>query len=290
MRNDLVTMAVKAGLIGSLLLPVAVRAATEGCEPNEILVAEDENNWYCKDATAYRNGRGPELAANYCSTKLKVDADQGAIRNLGFDIDAGRFEMYRDVATEEQAELKNKVMMEMVGQSLKVVGNLADQAKPLNPWNVNKSAKMLEDNGFGNPALIAALRKIAQVRGKPALAAAYANFEKLAESGLEGYSTGRGIAKDPGTWKLQLLAGALKVMQGNEAAGLVITGAEFSESLAYLYYVGGQVDDLNRVTDDKLARLAGLGKRLKDDVDAKVSAKQAWQSEMNIPVAPSCAK
>ncbi len=290
MRTDLVTLTIKAGLVGSLLLPATMRAATDGCKPNEILVAEDENNWYCKDAKAYQNTRGPRLATEYCSTKLKVDADQSAIRNLGFDIDAERFETYRQVAKDEQAELKNKVMMEMVGQGLKVVGNLAEQARPLNPWNVNKSAKMLEDNGFGNPELIAALRKIALVRGKPAMAAAYAKFEKLAESGLEGYSTGRGMAKDPGTWKLQLLAGALKVMQGNQAAGLVITGAEFSESLAYLYYVGGQVDDLNQITDDKLANLAGLGERLKDDVDDMVSAKQAWQSEMDIPVAPSCAK
>ena len=290
MRMDFAIMAVITGLIGSLLFPAVLRAQDNGCKPNEILVAEDENNWYCKDVAAYQKTRGPELVGEYCSAKLKVGADQSAIRNLGFAVDTERFEMYRAVATDQRSELKNKVMMEMVGNSLKVVGNLADSARPLNPWSVNKSVKMLEDNGFGNPALIAALRNIALVRGKPAMAAAYAKFEKLAESGLEGYSTGRGVKKDPGTWKLQLLAGALKVMQGNEAAGLVITGAEFSESLAYLYYVGGQVDALDQITDDKLANLARLGERLKDDVDDMVSAKQSWQSEMDVPVAPSCAK
>ena len=58
----------------------------------------------------------------------------------------------------------------MFDQSLSAVGKLADSAKSLNPWNVNKAVKLLEDKGFANAQLVRALRKVAGVRGKPQMA------------------------------------------------------------------------------------------------------------------------
>jgi hypothetical protein len=84
------------------------------------------------------------------------------------------------------------------------------------------------------------------------------------------------------------LLGALKTMQGNYELGLLVTAAEFGESLAYIYYIGGELDDLARQNDDNMGKLAFLAQRLKNDVDAAVKARKAWQEEFEIPVAPKC--
>jgi hypothetical protein len=285
-QTNLVNMTLRAGILGCLLSSSAMHAA--GCRKDEILVAMDAKNLYCLSTADYKNSHGPEFAAQYCSTKKTIAADQSAIRNLNFAADVDRYEMFGDVALDQQAELKNKVMMAMVGQALSATGSLAQSAKSLNPYNVNNAARLLEEKGFANTQLIAALRAIAAVKGKPEMAAAYQQFASMAQTGLNGYSTGRGIAKDPSTAQLQFLAGALKTMQGNYELGLVITGAEFAESVAYLCYVGAQVDDLTQVTDDKLARLTALGSRLKAHVHDLAAAQQAWQAETGVSIAPLC--
>jgi hypothetical protein len=289
MQASLTKTLLKIGLFGPLFLS-AVGAAAAGCPPGEILVAEDATNWYCREAKAYKNSEGPKLADQYCATNKKVAADQNAIRNLGFAVDVERYRMFGKVAQDQQADLKRKIMLAMFDQGLLATGNILDGAKSLNPWNVNKAVKLLEEKGFGNEQLIASLRDVARVRGKPEIAAAYHRFEELAKSTVEGYSTGQGMAKEPETAQLQLLAGALKTMQGNYELGLVITGLEFGESIAYLSYVSGEMNSLAQETDDKLAKLVPLAARLKDHVKYLVSTREAWQTEMDIPVAPSCGR
>ncbi len=287
MRSALATMPVKAALFTVFILLAAMKA-TAGCNAGEILVAEDEKNWYCLDIKSYESTQGPKLASQYCGAKKKVAADQNAIRNLGWSVDTERYELFGKVADDQEAELKRRVFTAMFDQSLTATGTLLDSGKSLNPWNVNKAAKLLEKKGFGNAQLIAALRQIARVRGKPAMAEAYHHFEELAKSAVEGYNTGGGMARDPDTAQLQLLAGALKTMQGNYEFGLLITGLEFGESIAYLSYVSGQVNDLTQQTDDKLAKLVPLGARLKGHINDLVQTNQAWQAETGVPMAPRC--
>jgi hypothetical protein len=279
----------RAALFAISLLPGVMRAA-EGCKAGEILVAEDQKNYYCLETKSYKKSQGPKIATQYCGTKKKVAADQEAIRDLGFAVDVERYEMFGKVADDQRAELKRRIFTAMFDQGLAGTGKLLDSAKSLNPWNVNKAAQLLEEKGLGNAQLIAALRDVARVRGKPEMAEAYHHFEQLAKSAVEGYNTGRGMAQEPDTAKLQLLAGALKTMQGNYELGLVITGLEFGESIAYLSYVSGQVNDLAQETDDKLAKLAHLGERLRGDVNDLVHSRQSWQAETDIPIPPSCAR
>lgn len=284
----LIKMVIRGGVLGTLLLPTGLSAVSQGCKKGEILVAEDAHNYYCLVSEDYNQTRGPQLAAQYCSAKKVIGADQSALHNLNFANDADRYELYTDVAKSQQAELKNRVMMALVSQALVASDALAQSAKSLNPYNVNNAAKLLEEKGFGNAQLISALRAVAAVRGKPEMAAAYSRFVQTAQMTLNGYGTGSGVEKDPATAQLQLLAGALKTVQGNYELGLVITTAQFGESLAYLYYVGGQIDDLANATDDKLGRVAALGSRLKGHVEDMVAARQAWQAETGVPSAPSC--
>jgi hypothetical protein len=289
MRTAFIRALLQTSLFITIILAgSAIKATAQGCEAGEILVAEDAKNWYCLEAKSYENSQGQKLATQYCSTKKIVAADQNAIRNLGFAVDAERYEAFGKVAEEQQRDLKRKAFEALFDQGLDATGKLMDSAKSLNPWNVNKAVKLLEDKGLGNPELISALREISRVKGKPAMAEAYHHFEQLAKAAVKGYNTGQRMADDPNSAQLQLLVGALKTMQGNYELGLIVTGAEFGESMAYLSYISGQVDDLSQQTDDKLARLGPLGTRLKDHVNDLAHARKAWQDETDIPIPPRC--
>jgi hypothetical protein len=259
-----------------------------GCAANEILVAETDKAYYCLSLSDYNNSDGPKLAANYCSAKTKIAADQSAIRNLGFAISVERYLAISELAKQQQQLLKRKVMLAMFEQTLSATGALVDTAKSLNPWNVNNAVKLLEGKHFAFPVLADALRKIARVRGKPEMAAQYHQFELLAKGFVNGYVSQQAAQEDPDSAQLQLLLGALKTMQGNYELGLLVTAAEFGESLAYIYYIGGELDDLARQNDDNMGKLAFFAQRLKNDVDAAVKARKAWQEEFEIPVAPKC--
>src|SRR5207302_256885 len=121
--------------------------------------------------------------------------------------------------------------------------------------------------------------RISRVQGKPAMAASYHEFAELAKSTVEGYKAGRGMAQEPGTARLQLLLGALKAMQGNYELGLLVTGAEFAESMAYLAYVSGQMNTLASATDDSLTRLSSMSARLRMHVAGLIATRKAWQKE-----------
>src|SRR5436305_2984687 len=183
-------------LAAAFVLLVSAFASAQ-CPAGELLIAENDNNYYCRVPDDYKGSHGEQLATNYCKTKTLIAADQNAIRNLGFNAITERFEMFAAVSEEQQAELKSKVISTLFDQGLEITGKLADQAKSLNPWNVNNAIKTLEENGFHNQQVIAALRRISRVKGKPEMAASYQEFAELAKKAAEGYKTGEGIRKDP---------------------------------------------------------------------------------------------
>jgi hypothetical protein len=236
----------------------------------------------------YEGSQAQKLASHFCLTKQALAADQNAIRHLGFAGDTERFEMFAKVAQDQKAELKHKVFDALLDQGLEATGLALDTARSLNPWNVNKAADTLKAKGFGDARVIAALRHIARQKGKPAIAAAYHDFSEAAKSAKEGWSTGSGMTKDPEYADLQLLVGALKIMQGNYELGLAVTTAELGESLAYLTYVSGQVSDLTRLSDDKLSRLTTLTERLRGHVNDMKKTKQDWQKSIGNAGEPTC--
>ena len=282
------------GPLVSLVIPLVVLIAPHqaradaACDPGDTLIAENADNIWCRRDSDYRGSAAEKSAGKVCLAKNIVKADQNAIRQLGFATDTERFEMFEKVSADQRKALVRKVAGALIDNGLDAVGKIADSAKSLNPWNVNRAVKMLEGRWYGNPLLVKALRKVARVKGKPEKAAAYEEFARLAKSFREGYQTGQKMREEPDTAQLQLLAGVLKTLQGNYELGLVVTGAEFGESLAYLGYVGGQVDALARASDGKLAKLPALTRRLKTHVDDLVDARQNWRRETGIPVDPIC--
>ena len=252
------------------------------CKPGDLLVGEDEDNYYCRSRREYQGSAAEKAAERFCSLKRTLAADQNAIRQLGFTGDVQQFEMFGEVAKDQKAELQKKVYDALLDSALDGVGIAADSAKSLNPWNVNNAVRMLEEKGFRNKTMVTALRRIAAAKDKPAMAAAYNQFVEITRAAREGWSTGSDMATDPVNAELRLALGALKLMQGNPQLGLVITTAEFGENLAYLYYVNGRVTDLTKSTDDKLERLGSLTKRLKDHVAAVQTSRADWRRGLGL--------
>ncbi|OGA72354.1 MAG: hypothetical protein A3G27_07545 [Betaproteobacteria bacterium RIFCSPLOWO2_12_FULL_66_14] len=245
-------------------------------------MGEDSDNYYCRNKARYEGSDAQFAGTHFCIAKRTLAADQKAIRAMGFAIDTERFEMFGNVAREQKAELEQKLFDALLDGGLEATGMMVNSAASLNPWNVNNAVNMLRSKGFGNQTVIAALRRVAAQKNKAAMATAYHQFVEVAKAAKEGWSTGSAIASDPRNAELRLLLGALKVMQGNPELGLVVTGAEVGESLAYLVYLNGRVGELSSMTDEKLSRLSTLGKRLKDHVDAMRTSRTAWRQAMGI--------
>jgi hypothetical protein len=257
--------------------------------PGDILIGEDADNYYYMEAAAYRGSGAEKFGTDFCRAQLATAADQNAIRQLGFAVDAERFDMYEEVARDQRAALKKTLLDALLDQGLQATDALLASGKSLNPWNVNNAVEMLRHNGFDYPLIVAALRRIALTKDKPAMLASYREFVESVRAAKEGWDAGSEAARDPDNSDLRLIVGALKVMLGNSSLGLAVSSAEVAESLVYLAYLSGQVSDLAQTTDDNLARLGSLAQRLKSHVDDKRKSKKAWQKATGFPTAkPVC--
>jgi hypothetical protein len=269
-----------------LFLFAAGRAPAQ-CRPGDTLVGEDAENYYCM--SRYEGSEAQQYGRQFCQARLALAADQTAIRSLGFATAAERFELYAGVASEQKTQLQHRILGALFDQGLSATQTVVNSASSLNPWNVNRAATMLETNRFGNSSVIAALRRIARQRDKPAMAAAYRDFAQAVRGAKEGWETSSDMSTDAKNSRLRLAMGTLKIVQGNPELGLVISSLEFGESLAYLWYLTGEVADLAKASDETLGRLPALSKRLQDRVDTLTRAKRAWQTSTGYTMGtPTC--
>jgi hypothetical protein len=277
-----------AGVLSGLCSTKTPAASTLCSKPPSAFTGPGKGCAKLKAGIASGAFNSRDAAANYCAAKLKVGADERAIQQMNFGNETRSFEMFADVSAEQKAKFQKKVLDALLDQGLEVTKMAADSAKSLNPYNVNATIKRLRAEGLNNDAIFAGLRKIAATKDKPAMAAAYKSFVDLVKNEKEGYDAGKDMAEDSQDANLRLLLGVLKVAQGDSEVGLVVTGADFGVSFAYLGYISGQVDDLTQVTDSKLLQLNSLIDRLKQDVSALNAAKQDWAGANDHPGEPDC--
>jgi len=97
------------------------------------------------------------------------------------------------------------------------------------------------------------------------------------------------MSRDAKNAKLRLFVGGLKIMQGDPELGLVVTGAEFIENVAYLFYLTSHVSDLAKETDSQLVQLDTRTKKLVSDVAKMKNAKARWRTSTSFGGAtPTC--
>ena len=242
-----------------------------------VLIGEDADNYYYMERSKFKGSAAERLGAQYRRAKLEIAADQTAIRELGFALDVDSFQRFEELAKKEKEELQHQIFDALLEQGLEATRLAAESAKSLNPWNVQKAIHFLEEKGFRNGAVFAALRKIAATKGKPEMAAAYKEFAESLKAAKIGWDTGRDAAKDPDHAELRMAVGVLKVLQGNPELGLAVTAAEFGEHLVALGYMSGKVKELTALTDEKLTRLATLTERLHGHVKELNESRTAWR-------------
>lgn len=270
-------LAASSSLVTLLLIIHCAGSVSAQRNSNDILIGEDADNYYYMSASKYKGSVAEKAGVQFCRANLTATAEQNAVRQLGFNVDAERYAMFEQVGKDQQAALIHNVYGAMFDQGLESTSAIFHSASSLNPWNVNQSIKMLENHGFANTKLLSALRTVARQNNKPAMYAAFKSFTEQAKTTKEGWDTGSEMAKDPGSSQLRLLVGALKTMQGNPELGLVVTTAEFGENVAYLAYASRQVTELSQASDNKLSHLASLSQQLKTNVDQAGQAKRTWR-------------
>jgi hypothetical protein len=232
------------------------------------------------------------LRDSYCSSQRRVAGDQAAIRALGFQSNTEQFEEFAALAKDTRDEFAQKALDAVLSNSLDKGIDFAkekvDVAKSLNPWNVNTRIAELKAKGLNSELIFKPMRQIAVLRGKPEAAPYVKDFLDQIKVAKEAADAQDEAEKDPSNANLRLLLSALKMVQGDPALGLVVTGAEFGESLAYGYFLNNSVDTLTQMNDDQLKRLDILSRRIKDDVGKLNEAKSAWGVATQNAEPPSC--
>lgn len=237
----------------------------------------------------YGHSQAQHFSNLFCTANQALAADKIAIHELGFGLDSERLEMFEHVAQDQKAQLRSALFDALLDRGLEAADIALAKAASLNPWNVNTAINMLEERHFKTQVVVAALRRIAKQKGKPAMLAAYRDLIAIIKNARAGWQTGSAMASDPANADLQLAVAALEVLQGNAELGLAISATEVAESLVYLGYASGEVDALTKASDDKLMHLTALSDRLKKHVADMASARTAWRNTTNFATAtPVC--
>jgi hypothetical protein len=255
------------------------------CDPGDILVGEDDDQYYCMKQSSYVGSAAEKDAKEYNRAHLRVVGLQNALKQFGFAVDNDRYALYAETAKDQIDDVKRKLVSSLIDGAIDGSVLSADKLKSLNPWNVNTAIHDLEKYGADFDPLVKALRKVARTAGKPEAAAAYREFAEVAKDAKEGWMSADAADRDPANQKLIFLLGALKVLQSSPEASWGVSAGEMVENLAYLGYLTNQVDALGAVTDDKLVQLGSLSKRLQTEVQAMNVIRDRWRVETGFPKA-----
>lgn len=265
-----------------LVVAFALPAYAAGCPPGTVKIGESREETatefiihpICKELLV-----NPALAQSVCSAKLKIAADQEAIRLMNFKADTESFDRFEAIAQEQKEDLTNKLLSTVLDHGIEVAGKLANEVKSLNLDNVHSKIEKLKFIKLNkNQRVIDAMYEIAQSIDKRKRAKAYSRFIKELKTAKTIYSTGTGMAKDEENASLRFLLGALKIAQRNPEFGLLVTTVDVGENLAYLAYLPGQIDDLSKLTDDRMEILNERIKQMKQDMNTFKTAKKNWQA------------
>jgi len=265
----LVTAVVCPGVVGGA-------SAADASRPSAIRQLEILSG---QEIRTGKNKVDPELIRSFCSAKMRVKADQEAIRALDFKAEIASFEMFEQVSQQQKTELINTLLSAALDQGLEASKKLPRKLMSLNITNVHSEIKRLEVIGLNkNQDVVNALYELAQSIDERKKIKAYYRFLGQVQTAKKVYSAGAGVVKDPDNAGLRFLLGTLQIAQQNKVLDLWVTAAEVGENFAYYLYLSGQVDDLTTLTEQKMKRLHELTTRMKKDMAAFKEAKRKLQA------------
>lgn len=263
--------------------------AVAQCGPDEVFIGEDAIAWYCMKKSDYEGSRTQKLQEVYCQAEVKAKSERAAIKQLGLDADTDRFEMFAKLGEDQKKKITHAALSLVIDASLASASAAADSAKSLNPYNVNRAVAALERRGVAYEPFVKSLRAVAAQKDKPEKARKFKEFVEIVEKAKLGREEKAKAKEEPddGFWH-GLIAG-IGIAGDTRLVAATVSVGDTIESLSYLWYASGQEEELRKSNDAKLAQLATLTKRLRDDVDSMKNAKFEWQIETGHPGAwPVC--
>gem|GEM_PF-6127112 len=202
--------------------------------------------------------------------QLRVNADEMAIRALGFERTAKDFEEWESLSKEEQTKFQLKLAEVAIGNVLVGAKEAVASVKSLNPWNAQKIIGKFKAAGLVDPKLNAAIRKLAttSAEGKAIWIKDWQevleNVKRVKDSFFLGVTAGREGHIDKALL-LEALATALSWLLKDPVLELIVLDVQVAAAYAYAVTAVVQVDKLIALTEEQLKSLSILKTRTEDD-------------------------
>ncbi|HSE19548.1 MAG TPA: hypothetical protein VLB46_20970 [Pyrinomonadaceae bacterium] len=186
------------------------------------------------------------IASRINILRAQVESNQQAIRNLHFEKSVAEAEEWAELSQAARKELVEATLNAYFENLLNLTSTIA-KIGSLSPPKANKLISDLRALGIDEPYLFVAIRKLASVRGKPAVAKQVAN---VIERFRKAKDATRTSGSDEGM-KIERLQGlVMAVGMATEIPGVEIVIAD-AEAFAALVYSGAVI----KIGDDRVAKI-----------------------------------
>lgn len=202
--------------------------------------------------------------------QIKVNADEAAIRALGFAQTAKDFEEWEKHAKAEQAEFQVKLAEVAIGNVLIGAKEAVKSVKSLNPWNAQKIIGKFKAAGLEDPKLNAAIRRLAATSAKGKVVwindwqEVVENLKRVKDTFFLGVSAGKEGHIDK-KLLLEAIATALTWLLKDPVLELIVADVQVAAAYAYAVTAVVQIDKLTALEETQLKSLSSLKTRTEDD-------------------------
>jgi hypothetical protein len=238
------------------------------------------------------------LAAAFCAATAMTANDKDALRAAGLvsASAAERFELYEKASREQHTALikkQNDLMFDLALGAAEA--GLKKGAVAVKNANVDAALKYLQKQKDAKTLkpLTDALKQLQRQKDRVAAAEGLVFAAQTFKEDVNGLDA---AMQDPEHQNMIAVATALKILlpvaakvAGDETpVGQIITGAELTESAAYLYYLTGEVNSLENVPESQLTKLATLDQLLRRHLQEVRDAREAYQKATGATGDPNC--
>jgi hypothetical protein len=228
------------------------------------------------DANHFSSEVNTAVQAYVEDLRQKVLNDEAAIKRLGFEKRAQDFADWDKLAEDAKEDFERETRDDLTDIAIdKAFSGLkrgATTIGSLNPPKANRLIRELQTAGVTDPYLIAAIRKLANASGKPAVAVGVNEF-------LEGVKTAVKVArKDENNGNLDAIANMLSAVETDPELSLLLNDIKFAAASVYNNAARrvsqNEILQLTALNEQQLKDLKRLSELLKNHVTQLNKAKQ----------------
>ena len=202
--------------------------------------------------------------------QIKVQADEAAIRALGFERTAKEFEEWEKLSKDAQAEFEMKLAEVAIGNVLVGAKEAVGAVKSLNPWNAQKIIGKFKAAGIEDPTFFENIRRLAKksAQGKAAWIKDWHKVIDELKIKKDSFFLGAAYQKEGHVDKklvLEAVATMLSWLLTNPVLELIVLDVQVAAAYAYAVRAVTEVDNLMRLTEEQLRSMSKLKTRTEED-------------------------